>query len=106
MTRSSTNLLLSSLFTASLLAGTTALARDLGPDEAIRLREAGTLQALDKLNQLALEQHPGGKIHETELEERKGRYVYQLEVIDAQGLEWDIEFDASTGKLLQNHQDK
>ena len=106
MTHTTSTLLLSTLFTASLLASTTALARDLGPDEAIRLREAGTIQALDKLNQQALEQHPGGKIHETELEERTGRYVYQLEVIDAQGLEWDIEFDASTGALLHNHQDK
>lgn len=86
------------------LAGS-AQARDLGPDEALKLRDSGTIQSFEKLNELALAQHPGGVIRETELENEWGRYIYQLEVVDAQGLEWDLELDATNGQILKNHQD-
>ena len=82
-----------------------AQARDLGPGEALKLRDAGTVQSFEKLNATALAQHPGGKIEETELEEEYGRYIYQLEVRDAQGVQWDIELDASNGQILKNQQD-
>lgn len=94
------------LIIASLtLSSQLACARDLGPDEALRLRDAGAIQPFDKLNQLALNQHPGGTVKETELENQWGRIIYQLEVVDAQGVEWDIELDAASGELLQNHRD-
>ena len=82
-----------------------AQARDLGLDEAVKLRDAGSIQAFEKLNQTALAQHPGGVLQDTELENQWGRYVYQLEVDDAQGVEWDIELDAATGEILKNHRD-
>lgn len=82
-----------------------AQARDLGLDEAVKLRDAGHIQSFEKLNQTALAQHPGGVVQDTELENDWGRYVYQLEVVDAQGVEWDIELDAATGEILKNHQD-
>lgn len=82
-----------------------AQARDLGLDEAVKLRDAGSIQAFEKLNQTALAQHPGGVVQDTELENQWGRYVYQLEVVDAQGVEWDIELDAATGEILKNHRD-
>jgi uncharacterized membrane protein YkoI len=95
------------LFAAAALsvAAGIAQARDLGPDEALQLRDAGTIQSFDKLNAAALAQHPGGKIEETELEEEYGRYVYQLEVRDAQGVQWDLELDAGNGQILKNQQD-
>ena len=80
-------------------------ARDLGIDEAIKLRDSGTIQSFDKLNETALALHPGGVIGETELENEWGRYVYQLEIVDAQGVEWDLELDATNGQVLKNHQD-
>ncbi|MDO8342947.1 MAG: PepSY domain-containing protein [Cellvibrio sp.] len=86
------------------LAGS-AQARDLGPDEALKLRDSGTIQSFEKLNELALAQHPGGVIRDTELENALGRYIYQLEVVDAQGIEWDLELDATNGQILKNHQD-
>lgn len=86
------------------LAGS-AQARDLGPDEALKLRDAGTIQSFEKLNELALAQHPGGVIRDTELENELGRYIYQLEVVDAKGVEWDVELDATNGQVLKNHQD-
>ena len=86
-------------------AATIAQARDLGPDEAMRLRDAGTIKSFEQLNAAALAQHPGARIEETELEDEYGRYVYQMELRDAQGVKWDLELDASTGEILKNHQD-
>ncbi|MDM8349605.1 PepSY domain-containing protein [Pseudomonas sp. sp1636] len=90
---------------AALAAAGIAQARDLGPDEALKLRDAGTIQSFETLNAAALALQPGGKIEETELEEEYGRYIYQVEVRDAQGVRWDIELDASNGQILKNQQD-
>jgi uncharacterized membrane protein YkoI len=86
-------------------AAITARARDLGPDEALRLRDAGTIKSFELLNEVALAQHPGGRIEETELEEEYGRYIYQIELRDQQGLKWDLELDANSGEILSNHRD-
>lgn len=82
-----------------------AQARDLGPDEALKLRDAGTIQTFEKLNTAVLAQHPGGTIEEAELEEEYGRYIYQVEVRDAKGVQWDVELDATNGQILKNQQD-
>ncbi|CAM3119936.1 MULTISPECIES: PepSY domain-containing protein [Pseudomonas] len=98
---------LTAIIAASIIALTTGLAqaRDLGPDEALRLRDAGTIQSFEKLNAAALAKHPGGTVHETELEQEYGKYIYQVELRDAQGVEWDVELDAVTGQVLKDHQD-
>ncbi|MED7670172.1 PepSY domain-containing protein [Pseudomonas moraviensis subsp. stanleyae] len=98
---------LTALTTASIigLIASTAQARDLGPDEALRLRDAGTIVSFEKLNANALEKHPGSQITETELEEEYGKYIYQIELRDPQGLNWDLELDAVTGQVLKDHQD-
>ncbi|SDZ53290.1 PepSY domain-containing protein [Pseudomonas sp. NFIX28] len=98
---------LTALFTASLVGMTASLAhaRDLGPDEALRLRDAGTIVSFEKLNATALAKHPGATISETELEEEYGKYIYQIEMRDAQGVEWDLELDAVSGQVLKDHQD-
>lgn len=88
----------------SLTAGL-AQARDLGPDEALKLRDAGTIQSFEKLNAAALALHPGSKTEDTELEEEYGRYIYQVEIRDAQGVQWDVELDATNGQVLKNLRD-
>jgi uncharacterized membrane protein YkoI len=93
------------IFAALISSAALVQAKDVSLDEAVKLRDAGSIQAFDKLNELAIAQHPGGVVHETELENQWGRYVYQVELRDAQGLEWDIELDANTGEVLKNQQD-
>ncbi|MDI2590984.1 PepSY domain-containing protein [Pseudomonas sp. N3-W] len=99
--------ILTALFTASLITMTASLAhaRDLGPDEALRLRDAGTIVSFEKLNALALANHPGANVTQTELEEEYGKYIYQVELRDPQGVEWDVELDAVSGQVLKDHQD-
>lgn len=95
------------LFATALIAATAgvAQARDLGPDEALKLRDAGTIQSFEKLNAAAVAKHPGATVEETELEEEYGRYVYQVELRDPQGMRWDLELDATNGQILKDHQD-
>lgn len=92
------------VITLAAIAGL-AQARDLGPDEALRLRDAGTLKDFEQLNAAALGNHPGARIEDTELEEHYGRYLYQVELRDAQGVQWEVELDAVTGAVLKDHQD-
>ena len=98
---------LTALSLVSIIAMTASLAhaRDLGPDEALRLRDAGTIVSFEKLNATALAKHPGSTITETELEEEYGKYIYQVELRDPQGLNWDLELDAVSGQVLKDHQD-
>ncbi|MNZ56660.1 peptidase [Pseudomonas sp. FW300-N1A1] len=98
---------LTAAFAAALVSLTANLAhaRDLGPDEALRLRDAGTIQSFETLNATALALHPGSSVQETELEEAYGKYIYQIELRDRQGIEWDLELDAVSGQVLKDHQD-
>lgn len=99
---------LTALFAATVLGLSSGIAqaKDLGPDVALKLRDAGTIQSFEKLNAAALAKHPGSTVHETELEEEYGKYIYQVELRDPQGVEWDLELDAATGQILKDHQDK
>ncbi len=98
---------LTALLATALIAATAgvAQARDLGPDEALKLRDAGTIMSFEKLNEAAIAKHPGSTVEETELEEEYGRYVYQVELRDAQGVQWDVELDATNAQVLKDHQD-
>jgi uncharacterized membrane protein YkoI len=90
---------------ATLTAAGIAQARDLGPDEALKLHDAGTIQSFEKLNAAAMAKHPGAAVEDTELEQEHGRYIYQAELRDAQGVQWDLDLDASTGEVLQDQRD-
>ncbi|MET3457567.1 MULTISPECIES: PepSY domain-containing protein [Pseudomonas] len=98
---------LTAFFIATLMALGTSLAhaRDLSADEARKLQDAGTILSFERLNAAALAKHPGATLTETELEEEYGKYIYQVGLHDKKGIEWDVELDATNGKVLKNHQD-
>jgi uncharacterized membrane protein YkoI len=86
-------------------AASTALARDVDAAQAQALRSNGTIQTAEKLNEAALASHPGAKITDTELETEYGKYIYKVELRDEKGIEWDLELDAVTGQVYEDHQD-
>lgn len=88
----------------SLTAGL-AQARDIGPDEALRLRDAGTIQSFENLNKSAIDRHPGTRVIETDLEEEYGRYIYKVDLRDSQGIKWEVDIDAVSGAILKDRQD-
>lgn len=98
---------MTTLFIATMLMLFTglAIARDLGPGEALKLRDAGIILPFEKLDAAAMSKHPGAAITDTELEEEYGKHIYQVELRDPNGIEWDVEVDAASGQVLKDHQD-
>lgn len=90
---------------ALLLAATPVASRDLDQDEALRLRREGLIQPLEKLLNQAMDRHPGARLLEAELEEEDGIYVYEIELLTADGVARELELDARDGRLLKDEED-
>lgn len=82
-----------------------ASARDLGQDEALRLRERGEILPLEEILKFALERYPNSKLLEVELEEKQGAYVYEVELVTPQGVVRELKFNASRGNLTKDKED-
>jgi uncharacterized membrane protein YkoI len=82
-----------------------AAARDLDQDEALQLRQQGVILPLEQLLQQALDLHPGAKLLEAELEEKHGVYIYEVELLDTDGVVRELDLEATTGRLLKDKED-
>lgn len=82
-----------------------ASARDLGQDEALRLRERGEILPLEEILKFALERYPDSKLLEVELEEKQGAYVYEVELVTPQRVVRELKFNASSGNLTKDKED-
>lgn len=83
----------------------TALARDLDQDEALRLRQQGVILPLEQVLQQALDRYPGAKLLEVELEEKHDVYVYEVELLTVEGVARELHLKADTGELLKDKED-
>ncbi|KKA07786.1 Peptidase propeptide and YPEB domain protein [compost metagenome] len=100
------NLRAHSRWTLALLAFCSlAVARDLDQDEALQLRQQGVILPLEQLLQQALDRHPGAKLLEAELEEKHGVYIYEVELLDTDGVVRELDLEAATGRLLKDKED-
>ncbi|MCH2341904.1 PepSY domain-containing protein [Pseudomonas sp. NPDC047963] len=90
---------------ALLLAATPVASRDLDQDEALRLRREGLILPLESLLRQAMERHPGARLLEAELEEEDGIFVYEIELLTADGVARELELDARDGRLLKDEED-
>lgn len=92
--------------TTALLGLATCLAfADIRIDEAVKLQESGKIKPFDELNQVVLKLHPDANITDSEVEDAYGRYVYQVELLDKSGQEWDLDIDATSGEVLKSRKD-
>ena len=66
------------LVTAVALSATAA---DIGPNEALRLRQQGEILALESLLDIALSRYPGARLLEAELEKDDGIFIYPSKYI-------------------------
>lgn len=69
-------------------------------DRAKQLKEAGEILSLEQVIEKAKRDHPG-QLLEAELEEKKGRFIYELELLDQEGIVWELEYDAKSGELMK-----
>ena len=80
-------------------------ARGLSQDQALKLRKEGKVLSSQTFIERALERHPKARLLELELEEKHGRYVYEVELLTVQGQVRELKFDASSGELLEDEED-
>lgn len=92
------------LLAAALLAVTFTAGAEDDHDRARRLRDAGDILPLETLIERVRAERPG-RILEIELEEKKGRILYEVELVDEGGVVWELYFDARSGELLKSKQD-
>ncbi|CRM23484.1 MULTISPECIES: PepSY domain-containing protein [Pseudomonas] len=96
---------LTALVAAGIIAAFAVQAWAVNPDKPPNVPGAVTIVAFDQLEATALALHPGSTLLDTDLDEHYGRYIYEVELEDAHGVEWDVELDALSGHVLKNHQD-
>src|ERR1700710_2885332 len=90
---------------AAMFASGMAVAGHLSPAELDPLVKSGRVLPLDALEDAALDKHPGGHVKKGEIEAHEGGYIYEVEVTDRKGNEWDMDLDATTGMLLKDEKD-
>ncbi|MGF6095043.1 PepSY domain-containing protein [Pseudomonas sp. 18175] len=96
---------LTALATAAIIAFSANQARAVDPDKPLTLPATVTIVDFDQMKATALALHPGSTLLDTDLDEEYGKYIYQVELEDTRGVEWEIELDALTGQVLKNHQE-
>jgi len=85
-------------------SGAVALAVDKKAALAARLAQNGDILPLEQILQHVQAVQPG-KVIEAEFEHDRGRYIYEIEVLDNKGVVWKLKLDAKTGALIRAQQE-
>ncbi|CAI8806111.1 Peptidase propeptide and YPEB domain protein [compost metagenome] len=97
---------LTALFAAATLTLTAGLAQaDVPVDQIPQLVKDGKIKPLEELNQIVLKLHPGATITDSDLDNHFNSYEYEVELRDANNVEWDVDVNAATGEVLKNKKD-
>lgn len=83
------------------LTAAAAWAQGIDHDEARRLKEAGSILPLEQVLDRARAAHPGARVIEAELERERGRYLYELKLVDDEGRVRKLKFDARSGEPIE-----
>ena len=96
-------LLLGTIPLLLLLFGNAAFGSD-DHETARRLSDAGEILSLETILQRAQQYQPG-RVLEVEFDNDRGQYIYEVEILNAKGVVWELELDARTGQLLERKQE-
>lgn len=85
------------IFTLPVKAG-----EDVSHIEARKLQASGEILSFEKIAEIA-RKVKSGEILETELERNRksGLYIYELEILDAKGVVWELDINAKTGEMMK-----
>ncbi len=97
-------LLLGGMGTLVLGIAREAAGYDEDRQRAAELLEEGAIQPLDGVLERARALH-GGRVIEVELESKRGRHFYEVELLDHDGQLWELKFDATSGELVEEEQE-
>lgn len=84
------------------LACTTVQAED--HDIAYNLLQKGKILPLEKILQIN-HKNISGKVLEVELERENKQLIYEIEVLNEQGVVWEYKINAKTGKIIKKELD-
>jgi uncharacterized membrane protein YkoI len=87
------------VFTLLLLLSMPGWADEMDHDEALRLKKSGDILPLETLLEKARQVHDG-KVIEVELDKEHGTLVYEIEILDKEGVLWEMKINATDGKIL------
>lgn len=73
---------------------------DFDHDEIRQLREAGDILPLEDIIARFRTGQESGRILETKLDNKHGRYIYEIELLDTDGNVRELYYDAHSGELL------
>lgn len=82
-----------------------ASAEGYGPAEAKALVEKGIILPMKTVVAKA-EKLKAGRVLEAGLRKKHGLYVYDVDILDAGGVVWELKFNAATGELLKMEEEK
>jgi uncharacterized membrane protein YkoI len=72
----------------------------LDADDARELKQSGKIMPLEELIARVRKDYPG-QIIQIELDEEKDRFIYEIEVLNDEGVVIELELDAATGEVLK-----
>lgn len=78
---------------------------DVSDSEAIKLRESGTIKDVKVLNDVAVKQYPGTKVDSADLELDNGIYIYDVDLVDEKGADFNVKVNAATGEVIKKEVD-
>lgn len=73
-------------------------------ERAWHLQRTGEILPLEEILHRA-QQRREGRVIEVELEEKHGRFLYEVEVADHEGRVWEMRFDAKQGEFLSEKEE-
>jgi uncharacterized membrane protein YkoI len=82
----------------------TAHAGDDDIEEARAIAKMANLIMPERAIEIAAAEKPG-VVTDLDLERKRNRWVYEVEIVDASGIEWEFRIDANDGKILKVKRD-
>lgn len=73
--------------------------------EARRLAESGKILPLEVILDTARKIQPG-KVLEVEFKTKKGKTIYEIEILNTKGIVLELKLDAATGNLISNEKEE
>ncbi|MCW8901767.1 MAG: PepSY domain-containing protein [Gammaproteobacteria bacterium] len=87
-----------------LMISSASLYADDDHDKARRLLESGEILALEDILKKVREIQPG-RVLEVDLETKKGKTIYEIELLNSEGTVFELKFDAKTGQHLSTEKE-
>ena len=75
-------------------------------EELRELHREGEIQSLEAVLKRARERVPEGRLVEAELHREEGRLLYEVEILDGDGVLHELFFDARTGEWLPDWEEE